>query len=126
PISSAEFQAEVAQRFPTRDGMVFLENQVAEYDKKRILVKEFSQTSLFVSDENSAIEWIRQQLMKKPQSRQDIHPNFIRQIQHIDRHELLPELDDLLNQNFLIYEGEGAVPDQIVAYFRRHFKNLRG
>ncbi|NLJ19103.1 DNA methyltransferase, partial [Globicatella sulfidifaciens] len=34
PISSAEFQEGLAQRFPMRDGMVFLESQIAEYDKK--------------------------------------------------------------------------------------------
>ncbi|NLJ00922.1 MAG: site-specific DNA-methyltransferase, partial [Bacteroidales bacterium] len=37
PISSAEFQEGVAQRFPMRDGMAFLETQVTEYDKKRLL-----------------------------------------------------------------------------------------
>lgn len=126
PISSAEFQSGVAQRFPMRDGMAFLESQVAEYDKKRTLVKEFSQMSLFVSDENSAIEWIRQQLMKKPQTRQDLHPQFMKEIQHIAKHEQLPELDDLLVQNFLRYEGEEVVPDQISAYLRRNYHEYRG
>ena len=109
-----------------RDGMAFLESQVAEYDKKRTLVKEFSQMSLFVSDENSAIEWIRQQLMKKPQTRQDLHPQFMREIQHIAKHEQLPELDDLLSQNFLRYEGEETVPDQIASYLRRNYHDMRG
>ncbi|HIA3538511.1 TPA: DNA methyltransferase [Bacillus cereus] len=126
PISSAEFQSGVAQRFPMRDGMAFLESQVAEYDKKRTLVKEFAQMSLFVSDENSAIEWMRQQLLKKPQTRQDIHPNYMKEIQHIAKHELLPELDDLLQQNFLSYEGEGEIPDQIASYLRRNYKDFRG
>lgn len=126
PISSAEFQTGVAQRFPMRDGMAFLENQVAEYDKKRTLVKEFAQMSLFVSDENSAIEWIRQQLLKKPQTRQDLHPNYMKEIQHIAKHELLPELDDLLHQNFLSYEGDEGVPDQVSSYLRRNYKDLRG
>jgi len=125
PISSAEFQEGVAQRFPVRDGMVFLECQVAEYDKKRILAKEFAQLSIFVSDETSAIEWIRQQLMKKPQTRQELHPNFMKEIQHISKHELLPELDDLLYQNFLLYDGEGPVPDQIMSYIRKNYKDLR-
>ncbi|AXK17095.1 site-specific DNA-methyltransferase [Bacillus sp. COPE52] len=126
PISSAEFQSGVVQRFPMRDGMAFLESQVAEYDKKRTLVKDFAQMSLFVSDENSAIEWIRQQLLKKPQTRQDLHPNYMKEIQHIAKHELLPELDDLLHQNFLRYEGDGGVPDQIASYLRRNYKDLRG
>ncbi|HDR7918701.1 DNA methyltransferase [Bacillus toyonensis] len=126
PISSAEFQSGVTQRFPMRDGMAFLESQVAEYDKKRTFIKEFSQMSLFVSDENSAIEWIRQQLMKKPQTRQDLHPQFMKEIQHIAKHEQLPELDDLLAQNFLRYEGEETVPDQIASYLRRNYHEMRG
>nr|WP_308417971.1 DNA methyltransferase [Heyndrickxia coagulans] len=126
PISSAEFQLEVAKRFPMRDGMAFLENQVAEYDRKRTIYKEFSQLTLFVSDENSAIEWIRQQLYNKPQTRQELHPEFMKQIQHLAKHEELPELDDLLEQNFLRYDGEGQVPNQILTYLRRNYKDLRG
>ncbi|MBY0050948.1 DNA methyltransferase [Brevibacillus agri] len=125
PLSSGEFQVGIEQRFPMRDGMAFLESQVAEYDKKRILAKEFTQLSLFVSDENSAIEWLRQQLLKKPQTRQDLHPNFMKEIQHIAKHELLPELDELLEQNFLKYDGEGEVPSQIHAYLSSDYKDLR-
>ncbi|GAB7386952.1 DNA methyltransferase [Bacillaceae bacterium] len=126
PISSAEFQEGVAQRFPMRDGMVFLETQLAEYEQKRMTAKELIQQSLFVTDENSAIEWLRQQLLKKPQTRQELHPEFMKQIQHIAKYELLPELDQLLEQNFLKYEGDGPVPDQILSYLRRNYKDLRG
>ncbi|GAB7057887.1 MULTISPECIES: DNA methyltransferase [unclassified Paenibacillus] len=125
PLSSWEFQKGLEQRFPIRDGMVFLETQVPEYDKKRIQVKEFAQLNLFISDENSAIEWLRQQLLKKPQTRQDLHPNFMKEIQHIAKHELLPELDVLLEQNFLKYDGEGEVPSQIHAYLSSDYKDLR-
>lgn len=125
PISSAEFQAKLLSKFPSREGMVFLEDQVAEYDKKRIRIKTFTQLNLFVSDENSAIEWIRQQLMYKPQTRQDLHPNFMREIQHIAKHELLPELDDLLEQNFLMYDGNEDVPSQIHGYLSSNYKDLR-
>ncbi|MEW4278924.1 DNA methyltransferase [Priestia megaterium] len=126
PINALDFQEELALRYPMRDGMVFLESQVAEYDKKRILAKDFAQQSLFVSDENSAIEWIRQQLMKKPQTRQDIHPDFMKELQHIAKHEEIPELDELLNQNFLRYDGDGPVSNQILTYLRRSYKDLRG
>ena len=126
PLSSAEFQQELVQRFPVRDGMVFLQEQVAEYDKKRLLAKEFVQLNLFVADENSAIEWLRQQLMNKPQTRQELHPFFMREIRHIASHERLPELDELLEQNFLCYEGEGPVPSQIHSYLSSNYKELRG
>lgn len=125
PLSSAEFQAGVEQRFPIRYGMAFLEKQVAEFDKKRIIGKEFTQLNLFVSDENSAIEWLRQQLLRKPQTRQDLHPNFIKEIQHIAKYEILPELDMLLEQNFLKYEGDGEVPSQIHTYLSTDYKDLR-
>ncbi len=125
PISSAEFQRGITQRFPMRDGMVFLDTQVAEYDKKRILAKEFVQMNLFVSDENSAIEWLRQQLMIKPQTRQDLHPNFMKEIQHIAKYEKLPELDELLEQNFLKYDGTGPVPSQIHSYLSSNYKDMR-
>lgn len=125
-ISSVEFQEKLPRKFAERDGMIFLESQVAEYDKKRILAGEFSQLALFVQDEHSAIEWLRQHLMKKPQTRQDLHPYYMKEIQHISKHELLPELDDLLHQNFLRYEGEGNVPDQIISYLRRTYKDSRG
>lgn len=126
PISSSEFQEKLGQNFVMRDGMIFLESQIAEYDKKRILAKDFSQLSLFISDENSAIEWIRQQLMRKPQTRQDLHPQFMKEIQHIANHEQLPELDDLLVQNFLRYEGDTVIPDQIAGYLRRNYREYRG
>ncbi|GGD99909.1 DNA methyltransferase [Paenibacillus nasutitermitis] len=125
PVSSAEFQNGVIQRFPFRDGMVFLEAQVAEYDKKRTLVRDFSQMNLFVTDENSAIEWLRQQLLAKPQTRQDLHSNFMKEIQHISKQELLPELDILLEQNFLQYDGISPVPSQIHTYLSSDYKELR-
>lgn len=125
PISSAEFQMGIAQRFPMREGMAFLSTQVAEYEKKRIFAKEFIQMQLLVSDESSAIEWLRQRLMVKPQTRQDIHPDYMKEIQHIDKYELLPELDDLLDQNFIKYEGTGPVPSQIHTYLSTNFKDLR-
>jgi DNA methylase. len=125
PISTGDFQEGVTQRFPLRDGMIFLETQVAEYDKKRLLAKDFMQITLFVSDENSAIEWLRQQLLKKPQTRQDLHPGYMKEIQHISKYEMLPELDMLLEQNFLQYEGTGPVPSQIHAYLSTNYKDLR-
>lgn len=125
-VSAQEFQNKIIQNLPVRDGMIFLENQVVEYDKKRAKVINLAQMELFISDENSAIEWIRQQLMKKPQTRQDLHPQFMKEIQHIAKHEQLPELDSLLLQNFLRYEGDEVVPDQIASYLRRNYHDLRG
>src|SRR5260370_18459687 len=94
PLSASEFYAGLAQRFPERDEMYFLTDQVAEYDKKRITVKEVLQLQLLVKDESSAIQWLRQLLIKKPQTFQDIHPHFMKELrrcQNHDKHVLLSD-----------------------------------
>jgi hypothetical protein len=53
PLSSGEFLEGLRQRLPDRDGMVFLPEQVAEYDKKRALVCAGKQMELFVSPMNA-------------------------------------------------------------------------
>ncbi len=110
PLSASEFYAGLVHRFPERDGMFFLPDQVAEYDKKRITVKDVLQLQLFVIDESSAIQWLRQNLTKKPQTFQDIHPQFMKELGGWQKHEKQLELSDLLEQNFIRYDGKGEVP----------------
>ena len=126
PIDSQEFQIGLAQRFSERDGMYFLPEQVAEYDRKKLLLgnKTLLQ-SLFVSDEASAIEWLRSLLRTKPQSFQDINPQFMRETSGWNKNEVGLELSTLLEQNFLIYDGIGPVPDQIHSYLSTNWKDLR-
>jgi predicted RNA-binding Zn-ribbon protein involved in translation (DUF1610 family) len=125
PLSAAEFYAGLEQRFPVRDGMYFLSDQAAEYDKKRMTVREILQLQLFVSDEASAIQWLKQQLTRKPQSFQDIHPQFMKEIGGWQKYEKPLELSELLEQNFLRYDGKGDVPSQIHSYLSSNFKELR-
>ncbi|MBM4467516.1 MAG: site-specific DNA-methyltransferase, partial [Chloroflexi bacterium] len=115
PLSAAEFYAGLRERFPERDGMFFLPDQVPEYDRARLQATEVAQLTLFVSDEKSSIQWLRQQLDSStggyPQTYQEIQPQFLRQL-HQARHEALPELSDILEQNFLQDEaGRWYVPD---------------
>ena len=111
PMGAAEFYAGLKQRFPERDGMYFLPDQVVEYDKKRLTVQEIEQLSLFVTDEKSSIQWLRSELSKNPQTYQEIHPKFLREL-HKAPHEKLPELSELLEQNFLQDDqGRWYVPD---------------
>ena len=126
PLSIGEFLAGLVHRFPERDGMVFLLEQVAEYDKKRLAAEDVVQLEIFVVDESSAIQWLKRQLARKPQSFQDIHPQFLREIAGWQKHEKLPELSEMLDQNFLFYGGAGEVPSQIHAYLSTNFKELRG
>ena len=126
PLSVGEFLAGVIRRFPERDGMVFLPEQVVEYDKKRLSVEDMVQLEIFVVDESSAIQWLKRHLGRKPQSFQDIFPQFVREIAGWQRHEKMPELSAMLDQNFLHYGGAGEVPSQIHAYLSTNFKELRG
>ena len=125
PLNSADFQEGLSQRFSYRDGMYFLPDQVAEYDKRRLASDGLKQATLFVSDESSAIAWLRQLLKDKPQTFQDIHPLFIKELGGWQKYEKPLELSELLEQNFLCYDGAGLVPEQIHAYLSTNWKDLR-
>lgn len=125
PVSSREFQKGLQERFSERDGMVFLSEQVAQYDKVRMTSTQLRQLTIFVDDEASAIEWLRQLLNDKPQSRQDIHPKFTQTLSSLRKGEQVIELDILLEQNFLKYDGQGDVPPQINNYLTKNWHELR-
>ena len=125
PLSLAEFQQGLVQRFPERDGTYFLPEQVVEYDRKRMKAREVVQLELFVKDEESAIQWLRQQLNTRPRSFPDIHPDFIPELAGWQKHEHMLELSELLAQNFLRYDGTGPVPTQLHTYLSTNFKELR-
>jgi DNA modification methylase/DNA-directed RNA polymerase subunit RPC12/RpoP len=126
PLSSAEFQAALAEKFPEREGMFFLSEQVAEWDKKRAQMQGVGQMSIFVEDEKSAIDWLRNHLKSRPSTYQDIQPEFIQQLgASWKKFETRPELSLLLEQNFLKYDGKGEVPSQIHSYLSTQNKDLR-
>jgi hypothetical protein len=125
PLDSAEFQDGLYQRFSFRDGMLFLPDQEAEYSKKKMTAGGIEQMTLFVSDEPSAITWLRQLLKDKPQTFQDIHPLFMKELGGWQKHEKPLELSELLEQNFLRYDGKGEVPNQIHSYLSTNFKEFR-
>ncbi|MBB2484848.1 DNA methylase [Mitsuaria sp. WAJ17] len=127
PLSSDEFLSGMRSRFPERDGMVFLPDQVAAYDRKRAQVTKSPQMDLFVSDERSAIDWLSDFLKSKPSTYQELHPDFITQVgAGWKKHEAKPELSALLENNFLKYDGTGEVPSQIHTYLSSNYREFRG
>lgn len=125
PISSGEFQQGLAERFCERDGMYFLNEQANAYDRAKLKAGQLQQLTLFVSDESSAIQWLNQLLKEKPQTFQDINPQFMQQLGGWSKNEAQLDLRELLNQNFLCYDGKGEVPSQIHAHLSTWYKELR-
>lgn len=113
PISSPEFLSSLRQKFPERDGMYFLSEQVTEYDRKRLEVKEVEQMQLFVSDEKSAIQWVRIQLGTNPMTYSVLQPLFMKHVgQSWEKNEQPIELLAILQQNFVEEKGgKWHVPD---------------
>lgn len=115
PLSAGEFYAGLKQKFVERDGMYFLPDQVAEYDSARLRLGRVAQLALFVSDEKSAIQWLRQQLDSalggEPQTFAELQPKFMRG-SNPAKHEQMPELGVILEQNFLEdKDGTWYAPD---------------
>jgi hypothetical protein len=91
--------------------MYFLPDQVNEYDNARIKfdLPEI-QFSLFVEDEKSALAWLYYQL-DTPQTYSELQPKFMKEAKPA-RHEKMPELIDLLQENFLQDDEEKwYIPD---------------
>jgi 16S rRNA G966 N2-methylase RsmD len=127
PLSSQEFQAGLSQRFEPRDGMVFLPDQAAEYDKKRMQVAVAPQMEMFVSDERSAIDWLSDFLKKRPSTYSEITPDYMPAVGAAKKKgEIIPELIRLLDENFIQFDGKGEVPSQIHSYLSTNHKDLRG
>ncbi len=82
--------------------MFFLSDQVTDYDRQRASITEVEQLQLFVNDEKSAIQWVRQQLAEKPMSYQDLSHLYMKEAQRVwEKHEQPLELVTILEQNFV-------------------------
>lgn len=112
PMDAHTFYAGLRERFIMRDGMFFLADQVNEYDERRAKMElQDQQLSLFISDEKSAISWLGVQLTQEHQSYSDIQPKYLQEL-HQAKFELLPELLDMLKENFLQDDdGKWYVPN---------------
>ena len=113
PVTAAEFYLGLEQRFPVRDGMYFLPDQVEAYERFRITFKDLAAQTLYIRDESSAVQWLRQLLRDRPRTLADIHPLFMQELQAgLASWEELPELRVMLETNFVSDDkGRWSVPD---------------
>jgi len=111
PMDSSDFRAGLRQRFTEMDEQYFLPEQAQEYEQKKSLTSGVVQASLFIGTENEGIAWLRE-VLKKPQTRADLHPLWMQAITAIRKGDVLPDLSDLLNENFIqLPSGAWRVPD---------------
>ncbi len=111
-IDARDFLQGLKQRFIERDSMYFTQEQVVEYDRKKSEFPTVIQTSWQIATENEGIEWLKRELKDKKLKYQEIQPNWMQAITAVRKGDILPELRDILQQNF-IEESDGSwrVPD---------------
>ena len=113
PMTAAEFYAGLDRRFPVRDGMYFLNEQVERYERFRTTFRELAAQEFFIRDESSAVQWLRQLLANGPRTFGDIQPVFMAELQSgLATWEELPELREMLEANFVDdVAGRWGLPD---------------
>ena len=111
PLDATAFQSGLRERYIERDGMFFTASQAAEYEEKRKHTNDFVPMGLIVSDEANGIEWLKLQL-KEPKTYQEISPEWMQAVKGLRKGDVLPELKDILEENFIEDEtGHWHVPD---------------
>ena len=105
PIDAAEYQSGLRERYAEEDGMFFMPSQLVEYREKKKLAPEFVSMGLIVSNEADGIEWLRNRLRDRPQTYQEIQPDWMQAINGLRKGDILPELSELLDENFIQEPG---------------------
>ena len=113
PMSLNEFRDGIDQKFNRADGMYFLPSQEEEYQRFRLTFPRASQETAFITNEGSAVAWIRRQLETGRRTYSEVMPAYFKEVQTgLESWEAMPELRDLLSENFLQdNEGRWFIPD---------------
>lgn len=101
PISLSDFQIGLKERFVERDEMFFTPSQAAEYDEKKKLAPEFVPMGIIVSDEANGIQWLKNNLNGSPKTYQELQPDWMQAIKGVRQNDIIPELKQLLDENFI-------------------------
>lgn len=112
PFDASEFQQGLRERYIEKDGMFFTAVQSAEYDEKKKQTPEFVPLGIIVSDEANGIQWLKNQLRDEPKTYQELQPEWMQAINGVRKGDILPELKDLLDENFIEAEdGKWRLPN---------------
>lgn len=105
PLDASTFYKMLDEQFSKRDEMYFLPEQAARYDALKAQGVETEQLAIFVQDEKSAVQWVRNRLVEAPQTLGDLTPPFLQELREWPAHEPRPELKDLLREYFIQSDG---------------------
>lgn len=105
PMDAQEFQQGLRERYVERDGMFFTPTQAAEYEEKKKLSPEFVPMGIIVSDEANGIQWLKNHLRESPKTYQELQPEWMQSINGQRKGDILPELRQILEENFIQIEG---------------------
>jgi len=124
PIDSKDFQLGLKQRFNEIDGMIFTHDQVIDYEEKKAKNPTIYQSVWQIATESEGIEWLKRELKDKKLKYQDIMPKWMQAITAARKGDILPELRDILQQNFIEEsDGNWRVPDMNEAKDRELIRN---
>lgn len=112
PINLSEFQSGLKERFVERDGMFFTAAQVAKYEEKKKNTEGFVPMGIIISDEANGIQWLKNELGCKPQTYQELQPQWMQSLVGKRSGDVIPGLDRVLAENFIKEsDGKWRVPD---------------
>ncbi len=111
PMPASEFTKVLHEHFVQRDDMWFVAGQEVRYDLCKLRGVDVEQQVLFVSDERSAVSWLRSELNTKPQTLGGLTPKFMQAAKEWPKHEPRPELRELLRDWFIEVDGRWANPN---------------
>lgn len=104
PIDALDFQKGLRERYKEIDGMFFTYEQATEYLEKKKSAPEMVPMGLIVSDEANGIQWLKNELVK-PQTYQELQPKWMQAIGAVRKNDIIPELKQLLEENFIEEDG---------------------
>ena len=101
PLSAAEFQKGLRERFVERDGMFFTAEHAIEYEEKKAKAPDMVPMALLISSEAEGIEWLKRELSVVPKTYSELQPRWMQDLAKPKKGDELPELMQILEENFL-------------------------
>ncbi len=111
PMSASAFTALLREHFVQRDDMWFAIGQEVRYDLCKLRGVEIEAQVLFVTDERSAVSWLRTELARATHTLGELTPKFMQATKDWPDHEQRQELRELLRDWFIEVDGKWTNPD---------------